>query len=298
MIRSIYRCLTDFWRRPLLGITLALWGAGVPVYSQSALPVQVRVDLLRQKIFTASRHHDFKTVVTATEQYKALGVAMPPVFLFVEATAEYRLGDSVNAFLTLQAFLAAASRTSRSYREAIHLYPSYQRAAQMRADVQARAAATQALERAIAAYQAHEFVRALVTLQGVVKAAPKGSPEYHRADSLLAQYQAAAQQAVRAQNKAKHDAQVNAERAYSEAMETASECSQGFARATGGQLRKNCKINLDVEVCIQHAQDDEMSAAVKLAAAGGPDFTGDVSQAQRANEQNESTFEACWAISH
>src|SRR5690348_4741656 len=127
-------------------IALALLCAGLgPASSQNALPPGVHADLLRQKIITAVKHNDLETVVMATDQYKKLGVPMPPAFLLVEAKAEHRLGDSVKAFSTLQAFLGAVDRKSREYREAIHLYPSYQSAAHKITEENAAASAAHSL---------------------------------------------------------------------------------------------------------------------------------------------------------
>lgn len=204
MIRDISKRIVGSARVLLCGLTLVLLCVGVPpAYTQNALPPQVQADLLRQKIITAVKRHDLKAVVSATEQYKKLGVAIPPVFLLVEAKAEFRLDESVRAFSTLQSFLENSNRKSKEYREAIHLYPIYQRAAKSRADAHAEAAATQALDEAKTAYQTKHYVKALSELKDAATTAPAGSPQLDQARSLLADYRTAATREVDAEETAK-----------------------------------------------------------------------------------------------
>jgi formylglycine-generating enzyme required for sulfatase activity len=121
--------------------------------AQSNLPVEVQVDLLRNRILEDVKTSQLTDALKAIDEYKALGVVLPPPLLLAEARAASKNGDPFRAKAALDDFLGQADRSSKSYQEGLALYPSINRAAEdaavtnpMRATQYANATAQQRLK--------------------------------------------------------------------------------------------------------------------------------------------------------
>lgn len=170
----------------LLVVPLCAWTGRT--YSQN-LPPKVQAAILRNEIITAVKHNDLTAVVAATDQYRKLGIAMPPALLLVEAQSLHRLAHPVKAFSTLKSFLVSADRKSGEFQVAVQLYPSYQHAAN-------QALAERSLERARTEHQAGHYARALSALHDALKHATPGSAALTQMHALLASYQADLQRSI------------------------------------------------------------------------------------------------------
>jgi hypothetical protein len=99
------------------------------------LSPDVQADVLRNAIVAAAKANDLKAALTAIDEYKKLKVEFPPALALVEAKAANQTGDAERALAALKVFLNHSERGSAPYKEALDLYPAYQRAAE---DVEAQ----------------------------------------------------------------------------------------------------------------------------------------------------------------
>jgi hypothetical protein len=97
------------------------------VLAQTELPVKVQADLLVNKVIAAAKGGDLQEVLADINQLKELKVDVPPPILLVEAKAAHTTGDPLRAFTALKAYLGVSHDDSKGYKEALALYPAYQR---------------------------------------------------------------------------------------------------------------------------------------------------------------------------
>jgi formylglycine-generating enzyme required for sulfatase activity len=97
------------------------------VLAQAELPTKVQADLLRNKIIDAAKTNDLQGALMNIDEYKTLKVDFPPALLLVEAKAAHKTGDTLRALTALQSFLSVSQANSRTYEEALALYPTYQK---------------------------------------------------------------------------------------------------------------------------------------------------------------------------
>jgi hypothetical protein len=122
----------NLYRIAVLVSTLVIAEAAI---SQSALPDEVRADVLRSEIIKALKvdrkgHTDYSYILSKIDEYKTLNVETPPPLLFEEAKASHENGDSMRAVRALEAFMTVADRNSPEYHQAVDIYPVFQAAAE------------------------------------------------------------------------------------------------------------------------------------------------------------------------
>jgi formylglycine-generating enzyme required for sulfatase activity len=122
--------VTSKWR---LALTICVWLSVFEVthtksvQAQAELPVKVQADLLRNKIIDAAKTNDLQGALRNIDEYKKLKTDFPPALLLVEAKAAHKTGDTLRALAALQSFLSVSQTNSRTYEEALALYPTYQK---------------------------------------------------------------------------------------------------------------------------------------------------------------------------
>jgi hypothetical protein len=116
------------WRYAYL---LLLAGYLPESFSQSALPDDIRADILRAQIVREAKgdgkgHQDYAAILKDVDEYKTLDVPIPPPILLVEAKAAHVKSDPIRAIEALESFMVVADKKSTEYKQAVDLYPDYQ----------------------------------------------------------------------------------------------------------------------------------------------------------------------------
>jgi hypothetical protein len=115
----------------LLLATWGLLGRTVVGFAQSALPDEIRADILRSEIVKLVKgdgkgHQDNPTILKEIDQYKDLNVEIPAPILMVEAKAARATFDDLRAIEALESYMLVADKKSDEYRKAVALYPQFE----------------------------------------------------------------------------------------------------------------------------------------------------------------------------
>jgi hypothetical protein len=107
--------------------------AGGSGTTQQRLAPDVQADLLEDKIEAQAKSHDTDATLVSLDQYhkltQDLQLVFPPPLYLIEAKAAHEAGDATRALSGLTEFLHRANRNSDEYKEALALYPQYERLA-------------------------------------------------------------------------------------------------------------------------------------------------------------------------
>lgn len=110
------------YRLATIGTLAAISLISIGVEAQT-LPKQVQADIIYAQISEAIRLNKASDALVAITQYRALGVAVPPRLLFVEAKLAALSNDVIRADTALSEYLRLVNSSDASYAEAIKLYP-------------------------------------------------------------------------------------------------------------------------------------------------------------------------------
>lgn len=138
----------------LLGVLLA---SPSPTVAQSGLPVQVRVDLLKQEIFSAVDAKRYREVATLIDRYYAMvPLPRPPLIYMIDARVSLQNGAPQRAQQALDNYLNRASPQDEYYAEALALYPKLKQAIEAeKATLKAEEVARHALAKSLNYYGAY-----------------------------------------------------------------------------------------------------------------------------------------------
>lgn len=116
-------------RRLISGILAGCFAVvAIGASAQTTLPKDVQADLLKVQIFKALQSKDLAVALAKIDEFKNLGVALPPPLALVEAKAASHMNQHVRALAALTSALSGLERGSAQYTEAIALYSQYESA--------------------------------------------------------------------------------------------------------------------------------------------------------------------------
>ncbi|MGB3805858.1 MAG: hypothetical protein WA936_01525 [Erythrobacter sp.] len=103
-------------------IGVSVVGSPTAVLGQANLPVEVRADLLQNRIIAHLESGELTKARDALDEYRKLDVMMPITLILVDAKIATNLEDHERARSALEEYLNRADRTSAGYQEALTLY--------------------------------------------------------------------------------------------------------------------------------------------------------------------------------
>lgn len=108
----------------LAAIAMSISIAALPAAAsaQANLPVEVRADLLQNRIIAHLESGELTEAKEALAEYRKLDIQMPITLILVDAKIAANLGEHGRAKSALEEYLGRAGRTATGYQEALTLY--------------------------------------------------------------------------------------------------------------------------------------------------------------------------------
>lgn len=116
----------------MFGLCLSV-GAFAAEMASDDLPLEVRIDLLREQLANHIRNENHQGVVDLVPQFRALDLAIPDSLYFLEGRALYRLGRALEARDRLVYYLRNTGREGTYYEEATELLLAVREQAEIQA---------------------------------------------------------------------------------------------------------------------------------------------------------------------
>ncbi len=112
----------------------SLWSSSYAAID-AELPLEVRIDLLREQLAEQLKNDNNQGIVDLIPQFRALGLAIPDNLYFLEGRALFRLGRALEAQDRLVYYLQNTGREGTYYEEAAELLLAVKEQAQIQAKV-------------------------------------------------------------------------------------------------------------------------------------------------------------------
>ena len=121
--------------KTLLGlVVLSLsMGSQAAEIASEGLPLEVRIDLLREQLADHIRNENHQGIVDLVPQFRALELTIPDSLYFLEGRALYRLGRALEARDRLVYYLRNTGREGTYYEEATELLLAVREQAEIQA---------------------------------------------------------------------------------------------------------------------------------------------------------------------
>ena len=90
--------------------------------SKAQLPKEVQADILQDDIVTAIKRKDFVSAKNNIAKYRALGIALPPAIMIIDAKVAAALNEPIRAKKILEEYFKAHGKSDSGYQSALQLY--------------------------------------------------------------------------------------------------------------------------------------------------------------------------------
>lgn len=117
-------------------------------HAQSNLPPAVRAELLAADAGDAIKTGDFALALKKLEEYRTLGIAVPPGILYLEARAALAADDLIRSKRVFEEYFSGGGQTDPNYKDALDFYRKMLPAAEAQIKIKADADAAQAKQAA------------------------------------------------------------------------------------------------------------------------------------------------------